>query len=193
MMKRAFDIVVSALLLLVLSPLMAIVALGIKLSSRGPVLFRQERAGLRGRPFDLLKFRSMHVDPAASLETSSSDPRVFAWGRVMREYHLDELAQLWNVLKGDMSLVGPRPTLLSQVERYSPEERRRLDVRPGLTGLAQVSGNNLLDWDDRIKVDLEYVRKAGLFSDLKILWRTVFTVARKEGVYGPDGHVRDKR
>jgi len=193
-MKRAFDILVSLVLLLILSWLLAAIGIGIRLSSPGPVIYRQLRAGKDGHPFTLFKFRSMHTATAVQThETWKGDSRVFLLGRFLREYHLDELPQLWNVLVGDMSLVGPRPTLLSQVERYTSHERGRLKVRPGITGLAQVSGNNELDWDQRIEVDLEYVEHASFLLDLRILWRTLRTVLRKEGVYGADGRVRDKR
>ena len=193
-MKRAFDILVSLVLLLILSWLFAAIGIGIRLSSPGPVIYRQLRAGKDGHPFTLFKFRSMHTSTAVQThETWKGDSRVFLLGRFLREYHLDELPQLWNVLVGDMSLVGPRPTLLSQVERYTNHERGRLKVRPGITGLAQVSGNNELDWDQRIEVDLEYVEHASFLLDLRILWRTLRTVLRKEGVYGADGRVRDKR
>jgi len=193
-MKRAFDILVSLVLLLILSWLFAAIGIGIRLSSPGPVIYRQLRAGKDGHPFTLFKFRSMHTATAVQThETWKGDSRVFLLGRFLREYHLDELPQLWNVLVGDMSLVGPRPTLLSQVERYTSHERGRLKVRPGITGLAQVSGNNELDWDQRIEVDLEYVEHASFLLDLRILWRTLRTVLRKEGVYGADGRVRDKR
>lgn len=193
MIKRAFDVAVSAVLLAALAPVFAVIAAGIKLGSPGRVIFRQTRAGRDGRPFTLYKFRSMDETPATGIETSLADPRVFPFGRVLREYHLDELPQLWNVLVGDMSLVGPRPTVPSQLERYTPRERGRLAVRPGLTGLAQVSGNNELEWSQRIEVDLEYVRRASLATDLWILWRTVGTVITKRGVYGIDGRVLDKR
>jgi len=192
--KRAFDVLASSALLAVLSPVMGAIAVGIRLSSTGPVLFRQERPGMGGRTFVLLKFRTMHIalDPV-SLETFRGDPRVFPFGLVLREYHLDELPQLINVLRGDMSIVGPRPGLPSQAERYSERERGRLQVRPGLTGLAQVSGNNELDWEQRIEIDLEYMRTASLKLDLRILARTLGTIARREGLYGLDGWVRDKR
>jgi lipopolysaccharide/colanic/teichoic acid biosynthesis glycosyltransferase len=190
--KRAFDVVVSLALLIVLAPLLLATALGVRLSSPGPAIFAQTRAGRGGRPFTLYKFRSMHIAPATSIETSRHDPRVFRFGRFIREFHIDELPQLWNVLVGDMSLVGPRPTVPEQVARYTSRERGRLRVRPGLTGLAQVSGNNELPWERRIEVDLEYVRRAGLRTDLAILARTVRTVLRREGVYGADGRVRDR-
>ena len=192
-MKRVLDVVVSLVLLVVLSPVLAGVALGIRAASPGPILFRQTRVGRDGRPFQLLKFRSMDMRPPTSPETSRDDPRVVPFGRLLREYHLDELPQLWNVLRGEMSLVGPRPTLPSQVERYAPHERGRLTVRPGLTGLAQVSGNNMLSWPERIEVDLDYVRRASLWLDIRILARTLITVLRREGVYGADGRVHDKR
>lgn len=193
MLKRIFDVVVSSFLLMAGAPLFAVIAAGIFLSSPGPVLFRQERAGKEGRTFTLYKFRTMHPGPEEASETFLGDPRVFPLGRLLREYHFDELPQLWNILNGDMSLVGPRPGLPSQVERYSERERGRLRVRPGLTGLAQVSGNNELEWNDRIEVDLQYADNASLWLDLQILYRTVGTVLRKQGVYGPDGWVRDKR
>ncbi len=193
MLKRIFDIVVSSFLLVAGAPLFAIIAAGIFLSSPGPVLFRQDRAGKEGRTFTLYKFRTMHPGPEGAGETFLGDPRVFPFGRLLREYHLDELPQLWNVLKGDMSLVGPRPGLPSQAERYSERERGRLRVLPGLTGLAQVSGNNELDWNRRIEVDLQYADRANLWFDLQILFRTIGTILRKQGVYGSDGWVRDKR
>ncbi len=192
-MKRTLDVAASALSLIVLAPAFLLIALGIACSSPGPVLFTQQRVGRNGRLFRIYKFRSMHIAPVAEVETWVDDPRIFPFGRVLREYHLDELPQLWNVLLGDMSLVGPRPTLLSQVERYSPRERGRLDVRPGLTGLAQVSGGNALDWNDRIEIDLCYVRDHGITRDVGILLRTVLTVVRKEGLYAADGRVHDKR
>jgi len=191
--KRAFDMLVSSALLAVLSPLMGAIAVGIRLSSRGSVLFRQERPGLGGQSFVLTKFRTMHPAlDSADLDTFQGDPRVFPFGRVLRDYHLDELPQLVNVLRGDMSFVGPRPGLPSQAERYTERERGRLQVRPGLTGLAQVSGNNELDWERRIEIDLKYVQTASLKLDLWIIVRTIGTVARREGLYGADGWVRDK-
>lgn len=193
MLKRLFDVAISSLLLVVGAPIFTLIAIGIFLSSPGPVLFCQERAGRGGRVFVLYKFRTMHPGPEGAGETFLGDPRVFPFGRLLREYHLDELPQLWNVLKGDMSLVGPRPGLPSQAERYSERERGRLRVLPGLTGLAQVSGNNELEWNRRIEVDLQYADRANLWFDLQILFRTIGTILRKQGVYGSDGWVRDKR
>ena len=189
-MKRAFDVIASFALLLVLAPFLAAIAIGVRLSSPGPALFRQTRVGRGGVLFTLIKFRSMHTWPVPSLETWSEDPRVFPFGRFLREYHLDELPQLWNVLRGHMSLVGPRPTIPEHVTAYTAQQWGRLSVRPGITGLAQVSGNNALEWPRRIEVDLEYVKRASARTDLIILWRTVSTVLRRTGVYGPGGHVR---
>jgi lipopolysaccharide/colanic/teichoic acid biosynthesis glycosyltransferase len=188
--KRVFDVIGSVLLLLTLWPLLAAIAVGVKLASPGPALFRQTRVGRNGEQFTLFKFRSMHCWPTDTLATSAEDPRVFPFGRWLREYHLDELPQIWNVLRGHMSLVGPRPTIPEHVAAYTERQRRRLSVRPGITGLAQVSGNNALEWPRRIEVDLEYVARASTRTDLVILWRTVGTVLRRIGVYGPDGHVR---
>lgn len=192
MVKRVFDALASAVLLPALAPVVALIALGVRWSSVGPVFYRQTRVGRDGRTFELIKFRTMHVAPAASIETSRDDPRIFPFGRLLREYHLDELPQLWNVLVGDMSVVGPRPTVPEQVGRYSARERGRLAVRPGLTGLAQVSGGNTLPWNERIEVDLDYVRRASLWLDIRIIVRTLLTVARKEGLYDANGRVRDK-
>lgn len=192
--KRAFDILVSATLLVVLSPVFIAAAAGILISSSAPIFYRQIRSGRRGRLFSILKFRTMHEgSPHPNHETWRDDPRVFPLGRILREYHIDELPQLWNVLVGDMSIVGPRPGLPHQVDRYTEEQKERLLVRPGITGLAQVSGNNELDWDERIEVDRRYMQEMSIWLDIKILMRTIVTVLRKEGIYGADGAVRDKK
>lgn len=190
--KRLFDIALSGAAMIALLPLFAAVSAAIRLSSRGPILFRQMRVGKDGDLFELLKFRTMHLTAEDPVETWARDPRVFRIGRWLREFHVDELPQLWNVLRGDMSVVGPRPALPAQVARYTEEQRERLNVRPGLTGLAQVSGNNLLEWDARIEVDREYVRSQNMLLDLRILWRTPFVVLRRYGVYGAGGRTRDK-
>ena len=190
--KRAFDVIFSVCSLVVSLPVFILAAIAIKVSSPGPVLFRQERIGKAGVPFELLKFRSMHVEARESIETSSGDRSVFLAGRVLREFHIDELPQLLNVLKGHMSIVGPRPTIPAQVARYSELERERLLVRPGLTGLAQVGGNNLLSWEERIELDRQYVHNYSLSADCRILIRTVGVVIRRKGVYGPEGKVLDK-
>jgi len=158
-------------------------ALGIRLDSPGPVFFRQERVGLHGRRFTIWKFRTMpHVrDDSLRLPT---DDNVTRAGRWLRRFSIDELPQLVNVAVGDMSIVGPRPALPYQVERYSGRQRHRLDVRPGLTGLAQVSGRNALSWDERIELDLEYVATQSLANDLRIIARTARTLLVGEGIEG---------
>jgi lipopolysaccharide/colanic/teichoic acid biosynthesis glycosyltransferase len=160
----------------------AVCAVAIKLSSRGPVFFRQERVGRGERPYELVKLRTMRQGPRTSPSPEASE--VTAIGKVLRRLGLDELPQLWNVARGEMSFVGPRPTLAYQVARYTPRQRERLTVRPGLTGLAQVRGRNLLDWASRIELDLEYVQRQSLRLDLGILARTLPALARGSGVTG---------
>lgn len=186
LVKRALDVGASCLGLAALVPVGLLVAAAIKLDSPGPVFFVQQRAGLNGRPFRAWKFRTMV--PEAETQglgplTHAGDPRVTRVGRWLRATGLDELPQLWNVLRGEMSLVGPRPTLLYQVERYTPEQRRRLSVRPGLTGWAQVRGRNALTWAERIELDLWYIDHWSLWLDLKILAMTPWVIVTGRGVY----------
>lgn len=194
--KRAFDLVVGILALVLLSPLFLVLTLLVRADSAGPAFFTQERVGLNGRRFRMLKFRSMVVDAEAQLPTLldrtdgngvlfklRSDPRVTRVGAVLRRYSLDELPQLVNVLKGDMSLVGPRPPLASEVERYDEWTRRRLLVRPGITGLWQTQGRSDLSWEDSVRLDLYYVENWSLTGDVIILYRTVRAVARADGAY----------
>ena len=185
---RAFDLAVLALL--AIPALLVAVPCGIvsAVTSRGPVLFRQERAGQHGIPFVCLKFRTMVRGFAESGRPYPSDDEVTGFGRFLRRWSFDELPQLWNVLKGDMSLVGPRPTLAYQVERYTDEQRRRLMVRPGITGLAQVSGRNAIPWAERIEADLRYIDHQSAWLDLRILVRTVAVTLRREG---SDAHPAD--
>ena len=167
---------------MLLSPLILVVAIAVRLRLGSPVIFRQERPGLHGRPFTMVKFRSMHdfVDSHGAL---IDDPdRTPAFGRRMRALSLDELPELWNVLRGDMSLVGPRPLLMRYLDRYSPQQMRRHEVRPGITGLAQVGGRNALTWDQKFELDLEYVDEHDLRMDLAILLRTAKVVLRREGI-----------
>ena len=180
--KRQLDISLLAAIALPAAIVVAICAIAIRVSSRGPVLFRQERVGLDGKPFQVLKLRTMRNDDAKSPFPEAD--RITPVGRLLRRLSLDELPQLWNVARGEMSIVGPRPTLAYQVARYSPEQRGRLAVRPGLTGLAQVSGRNVLDWGKRIELDLEYVRRQSLRLDLAILARTVPALLRGSGTAG---------
>ena len=174
-MNRAADVAGASLGLVLASPVLAAAALAIKLEDGGPVLYRQRRVGYQGRDFDLLKLRTMVVGAetqGAGFAVNRGDPRITKVGRALRRLSLDELPQLWNVLRGDMSLVGPRPTLRYQVEQYTPRQRRRLDVKPGLTGWAQVNGRTTLPWDERIELDLWYVEHRSPRVDLKILLRT---------------------
>ena len=174
-MRRAFDVVGAAILLLLTSPVLALAALAIKLEDGGPVLYRQRRVGKDAIEFELLKLRTMVVgaeNQGAGWAVSEGDPRITRAGRILRRLSIDELPQLWNVVRGDMSLIGPRPTLMYQVEQYEPWKRRRLEVKPGLTGLAQVEGRARLSWDDRIRLDVWYVDNRSPWIDLKILART---------------------
>ena len=179
-MKRLVDFLVSLVLLVVLSPVMLIVAIGVWFDVGAPVLFRQERPGLLGRPFMLYKFRTMR---GGELSGSSDAQRLTNFGRRLRATSLDELPELWNVLRGDMSLVGPRPLLMRYLPLYSAEQMRRHDVKPGLTGWAQVNGRNALDWDDKFKLDVWYVEHRSLALDLRILLRTVSVLLRPGAVY----------
>jgi lipopolysaccharide/colanic/teichoic acid biosynthesis glycosyltransferase len=175
-------------------PVIAVAAALIRMEDRGPVLYRQERIGKDGKPFTLLKLRTMTVGAeheGAGLLVSANDSRITKAGRWLRATSLDELPQLWNILRGDMALVGPRPTVRSQVDRYSQRQRRRLDVLPGLTGWAQVNGRNSLSWDERIEMDLWYVRHRTLFLDLWILALTPSALLARDSLYGPDGKTRD--
>jgi len=170
--------------LLVLWPLLLAIALWIKLDSRGPVFFRQTRAGRQGQPFSIFKFRTMVVDAEKSgYFTAAGDARVTRAGRFLRATSLDELPQLFNILKGEMSIVGPRPTLPYQVEQYTPYQRRRLEMPPGVTGWAQINGRNALSWPERIELDVWYVEHWSLWLDLKILLKTPLVWLKGEGVY----------
>ncbi len=184
-LKRAIDLLGSVAALLLLSPLLAVLALWIRCNSRGPALFRQERAGRHAAPFILYKFRTMRTDtdPFGDSPAAAEDPRLTSLGRRLRESSLDELPQLWNVLRGDMSLIGPRPLYLSQVRDFTPRQRRRLEVRPGLTGLAQLAGRGELPHAEKLELDVQYVENASLWLDLKILFRTVTHVFRRRQIY----------
>jgi lipopolysaccharide/colanic/teichoic acid biosynthesis glycosyltransferase len=173
--RRIRDVIGALLGLAVASPALALAALGIKLEDRGPVLFRQRRVGQHGREFELLKLRTMVVGAerqGAGYAVNRGDPRITRVGRVVRRLSIDELPQLWNVVRGEMSLVGPRPTLRYQVEQYTERQRRRLDVKPGITGWAQVHGRASLPWDERIELDVWYVENRTPWLDAKILART---------------------
>jgi len=173
--NRTFDFMGAGLGLALTSPLLAAAALAIKLEDGGPVFYRQRRVGLRGEEFELLKLRTMVVGAegrGAGLAVNRGDPRITRVGRALRRLSVDELPQLWNVLRGDMSLIGPRPTLAYQVETYTPRQRRRLEVKPGITGWAQVHGRAALPWTERIELDVWYVDHRSLRVDLMILLQT---------------------
>jgi lipopolysaccharide/colanic/teichoic acid biosynthesis glycosyltransferase len=174
-MNRALDAAAAGLGLAVTSPVLAAAALAIKLDDGGPVFYRQGRVGLDGEEFGLLKLRTMEIgaeSKGAGFAVNEGDPRITRAGRVLRRLSLDELPQLWNVVRGDMSLVGPRPTLAYQVDRYTPRQRRRLEVKPGITGWAQIHGRARLPWEQRIELDVWYVEHRSPWLDLKILART---------------------
>jgi lipopolysaccharide/colanic/teichoic acid biosynthesis glycosyltransferase len=173
--NRVADVAVAGTALVLAAPVLAIAALATKLGDRGPVLYRQARVGKDGVDFELLKLRTMVVDAesqGAGFAVNEGDPRITRAGRVLRRLSLDELPQLWNVVRGDMSVIGPRPTLRYQVERYTPRQRRRLEVKPGITGWAQVHGRAALPWEERIELDVWYVEHRSPWLDLKILART---------------------
>ncbi|HEU5277788.1 MAG TPA: sugar transferase [Gaiellaceae bacterium] len=174
-MNRVVDAAAAAIGLAAASPLLAAAAVAIKLDDGGPVFYRQPRVGVNGEEFELLKLRTMVVgaeQKGAGYAVNEGDPRITRAGRVLRRLSLDELPQLWNVVRGEMSLVGPRPTLAYQVERYTPHQRRRLEVKPGITGWAQIHGRAQLPWDERIDLDVWYVEHRSPWLDLKILLRT---------------------
>jgi sugar transferase EpsL len=181
-MKRVFDFVVAAAAVIVLSPVIATVALLVRIKLGKPVLFRHVRPGLHGQPFTLLKFRTM-IDVVNSDGSSLPDAqRLTAFGQLLRRWSLDELPELYNVLRGDMSLVGPRPLLMEYLPLYSAEQARRHDVRPGLTGWAQVNGRNSITWDEKFTLDLWYVDHSSVLLDLKILWSTIENVVTRHGI-----------
>lgn len=179
--KRVVDVVVATVGLIALAPVNAVVALLVARHLGRPVLFRQWRAGRHGEPFRLIKFRTMVPVRPSSGMVSDAD-RLTPFGRKLRRASLDELPTLWNVLRGDMSLVGPRPLLMQYLHRYSPEQARRLEVRPGITGLVQVSGRNALSWGEKFALDVEYVDRRSIVLDARILGRTVVAVLGRRGV-----------
>jgi lipopolysaccharide/colanic/teichoic acid biosynthesis glycosyltransferase len=189
-LKRIIDVVISGIGLIILFPIFVIIGILIKLDSKGPVFFRQERVGKDGEIFRAYKLRTM-VDNAEKIglgyEIAKDDSRITQVGKHLR-WGIDELPQLINVFKGEMSMVGPRPALPHQVEKYSEQEKRRLEVKPGITGWALVNGRNILSWPERIKLDIWYIDHWSLWLDLKILFKTIWVVIfTREGLYGKDG------
>jgi lipopolysaccharide/colanic/teichoic acid biosynthesis glycosyltransferase len=182
MIKRAFDLTVAAITLVLLAPLLAVIAVAVRLTLGAPVLFIQERPGLHGRPFRLIKFRTMRDAYDEHGQPLPDEQRMTRFGTFLRSTSLDELPELVNVCKGEMSLVGPRPLLMEYLPLYSREQARRHEVRPGITGWAQINGRNELSWEDKFRSDLYYVEHQSLWFDLKILCLTVVTILRREGI-----------
>ena len=187
-MKRLIDFIIASIALIVLSPIFVFVALKVRKNLGSPVFFYQERPGKDGKLFKMIKFRSMKDAFDKEGNLLPDEQRITAFGQKLRSTSLDEMPQLINVLKGEMSVVGPRPMLKEFVELYSPEQARRLEVRPGMTGLAQVSGRNELDYEDRFKCDVWYVDNHNIRIDFKIMWKTVGVMTRGDGINAP-GHV----
>jgi lipopolysaccharide/colanic/teichoic acid biosynthesis glycosyltransferase len=188
-LSRALDVVLGALLLTISSPLLALAAIAIRLESRGPVFYRQLRVGRDGEPFELWKLRTMVPGAetlGAGIYVVEGDPRITRVGKLLRRFSLDELPNLVNVLRGEMALVGPRPTVQEQVDRYTDRQRRRLEVRPGITGWAQINGRTSLPWPERIELDVWYVEHRSLRLDLRILLRTARMLATGHGLYSED-------
>ena len=181
-LKRALDVAVALPALILSSPVQAAAALAVRVSLGSPVLFRQRRPGLHGEPFTLYKFRSMLPEDPARHADEDEEYRLTRVGKFIRSTSIDELPSLWNVVRGDMSLVGPRPLQMAYLTRYSPRQARRHEVKPGLTGLAQVSGRNDLTWGERFELDVEYVDGQSLLLDLRILLRTVVVVLNRTGI-----------
>ena len=182
MLKRAFDIATSTSALVVLSPVLAITAYKVKKELGSPVLFRQTRPGLHGKPFEMIKFRTMKDATDKEGNALPDRERLTEFGKKLRASSLDELPELWNVLKGDMSLVGPRPLLMEYLPLYNAEQAKRHNVRPGVTGYAQVNGRNSLSWEDKFKLDTWYVEHQSFLLDMKILLKTVKKVIIKDGI-----------
>jgi lipopolysaccharide/colanic/teichoic acid biosynthesis glycosyltransferase len=188
-LSRALDVVLSTALLVITSPLLALAAIVIRLESRGPVFYRQLRVGRAGEPFQLWKLRTMvpgAESMGAGIYVLEGDPRITRTGRLLRRFSLDELPNLVNVLKGDMAIVGPRPTVQEQVDRYTDRQRRRLEVKPGITGWAQVNGRTSLAWPERIELDVWYVEHRSIRLDIRILMKTARMLATGHGLYSED-------
>jgi undecaprenyl phosphate N,N'-diacetylbacillosamine 1-phosphate transferase len=195
MVKRILDLFLGIIGLILTSPLWLYVIIRIKTEDRGPVFFVQERVGRNGRLFRMYKFRSMVVGAekkGLGVFVSTDDERITKIGKFIRKTSIDELPQLINVLKGEMSIVGPRPTLEYQVERYNKEQKRRLLVKPGITGWAQINGRNNMTWPEKIKLDLWYVDHWSIGLDLKIIGRTIWLVLKREGIYSDEGIIVDE-
>lgn len=185
MAKRTLDLLLSLLVLVCLAPFLLCLAVLVRIRLGSPVLFRQMRPGLGGRPFRLVKFRTMLDSTDSQGQLLADAARLTPFGRFLRSSSLDELPELWNVVRGDMSLVGPRPLLMQYLDRYTPEQARRHEARPGITGWAQVNGRNALSWEQKFALDVWYVDHRSLLLDLRILWLTGIKVVRREGISAP--------
>ena len=184
-LKRGFDIITSLSLLIILWPVLILIVIAIKASSKGSAVFKQQRAGKNGKPFVFYKFRTMTIetDPFGPSPKSGRDPRLTKIGRILREYSLDELPQLFNILKGDMSVVGPRPLYLSQIPEWNERQKKRLLIKPGLTGLAQISGRGELTREEKLELDVKYVETASFSADVRIVLATIAHVFSRKGIY----------
>jgi len=183
--KRLFDVIASAAALVVLSPLFIIIALAIRWKMKSPILFEQERPGFKGIPFNLYKFRTMSDRRDGDGHLLADAERLTSFSRFLRATSLDEVPELWNVLNGNMSIVGPRPLLMQYLERYTPEQARRHEVKPGITGWAQVNGRNAITWEDKFKLDVWYVDHQSFWLDLKIIALTIWKILKREGISHP--------
>jgi lipopolysaccharide/colanic/teichoic acid biosynthesis glycosyltransferase len=183
--KRVLDILIAITAMVILSPTLVAIWIAIKLSSKGPVIFMQERAGKNGMPFVFYKFRTMKTDvePFGPSPKSGKDPRLTKVGKCLREYSLDELPQLFNILKGDMSIVGPRPLYISQILEWNERQKKRLLVKPGLTGLAQIGGRAELTREEKLEFDVKYVETTGLLTDIRIILATMVYVFKRKNIY----------
>ncbi|OIU86258.1 sugar transferase [Acinetobacter sp. AR2-3] len=182
MLKRLLDIIIASIALILLSPLYFYVAHKVKKNLGSPVLFRQVRPGLHGKPFEMIKFRSMKDAVDAQGNPLPDSERLTPFGKMLRSSSLDEMPELWNVIKGDMSIVGPRPLLMEYLPLYSPEQAKRHDVRPGMTGHAQVNGRNAIGWEEKFKLDTWYVENQSIWLDFKIMFKTVHKVLAKDDI-----------
>ncbi|TCB80441.1 sugar transferase [Acinetobacter sp. ANC 4173] len=188
MIKRFLDIVIASFALILLSPVYLYVTYKVKKNLGSPVLFRQVRPGLHGKPFEMIKFRSMHDAIDAQGNPLPDIKRLTPFGRMLRSTSLDELPELWNVIKGDMSIVGPRPLLMEYLPLYNEEQAKRHHVRPGITGYAQVNGRNAISWDEKFKLDIWYVENQSVWLDFKIMLKTIKVVLMKEDINDESGH-----
>ena len=182
MLKRLLDIIIASIALILLSPLYAFVAYKVKKNLGSPVLFRQVRPGLHGKPFEMIKFRTMKDAVDEQGNPLPDSERLTPFGQMLRSSSLDEMPELWNVIKGDMSIVGPRPLLMEYLPLYSPEQAKRHDVRPGMTGHAQVNGRNAIGWEEKFKLDTWYVENQSIWLDFKIMFKTVHKVLAKDDI-----------